>query len=266
MAKLTEFPEEGELVVGTVTKVQNFGAFIALEEYPGKEGFVHIREVASGWVKRIRDFVREQQRVVCKVHGVNSKKGHVDLSLKSVNDHQRRETIQRWKNEQKADKLLEMFAERIGKPVEEMSELVARPLLDVWENLYDAFTEAAEYGHQVFVDEKIEADWTEEFVAFAVENIQAQFIEVHGFVDVHTSAPDGVKTLQKALTAAEKSEFDDVVIKVTYKGAPLYRIDVQAPDFKIGEEQLKKAADRAIALMTKAGGSGTYRRELEEEK
>ncbi len=266
VAKLTEYPEEGELVVGTVTKVQNFGAFIALEEYPDKEGFVHIREVASGWVKRIRDFVREQQRVVCKVHGVNAKKGHIDLSLKSVNDHQRRETIQRWKNEQKADKLMEMFAERVGKPVEALQETIAKPLLEVWENLYDAFTEVAEYGADVFSEEGIEGDWAEEFAAFAAENIQAQYVEVHGFVDVHSTAPDGVKSIQEALKEAEKSEFDDVKIHVTYKGAPLYRIDVQAPDFKIAEEQLRKAADRAIAVSGKAGGAGDFHRELEEEK
>lgn len=266
MAKLTEFPEEGELVVGTVTKVQNFGAFITLEEYPGKEGFVHIREVASGWVKRIRDFVREQQRVVCKVHGVNSKKGHIDLSLKSVNDHQRRETIQRWKNEQKADKLLEMFAERIGMPVEQARDAIARPLLDVWENLYDAFTEVAEYGPDVLEEEKVTADWAPAFAEFAKENIQAQYVEVHGFVDVHTTTPDGVKQVQTALTEAEKSEFEDVKIRVTYKGAPLYRIDVQAPDFKIAEEQLRKAADRAIEVITGSGGAGAFHRELLEEK
>src|SRR5688572_32691078 len=81
VAKLNPFPEEGELVVGTVREVQNFGAFVTLEEYTGKEGFCHIREVAPGWVKRIRDYVREQQRVVCKVLGVDEKKGHVDLSI-----------------------------------------------------------------------------------------------------------------------------------------------------------------------------------------
>src|SRR5687767_3246284 len=37
MVKLNPFPEEGELVVGTVREVQNFGAFVTLEEYPGKE-------------------------------------------------------------------------------------------------------------------------------------------------------------------------------------------------------------------------------------
>src|SRR5919108_4900543 len=105
MVRGKEYPDEGELVVGTVRLVENFGAFVKLEEYPTKEGFLHIAEVSTGWVKRIRDHVREQARVVCKVLHVDPARGHVDLSLKKVNEHQKREKIQDWKNEQKSDKL-----------------------------------------------------------------------------------------------------------------------------------------------------------------
>lgn len=73
-----EYPEEGELVVGTVVKVQNFGAFVTLDEYPGREGFIHIAEIATGWVKRIRNHIKEKQKVVCKVMHVDTEK---DLSL-----------------------------------------------------------------------------------------------------------------------------------------------------------------------------------------
>src|ERR1051326_5459861 len=171
MAKLNPFPEEGELVVGTVREVQNFGAFVTLEEYPGKEGFCHIREVAPGWVKRIRDYVREQQRVVCKVQGVDTKKGHVDLSIKAVNDHQKRETIQAWKNEQKADKFLEILAEREKTAVPKIMETYGRKLIEVFGTMFQAFQEAAEYGAEAFAQEGLTGPWVAPFVAFAQENI-----------------------------------------------------------------------------------------------
>jgi translation initiation factor 2 subunit 1 len=263
MAKLNPFPEEGELVVGTVREVQNFGAFITLEEYKGKEGFCHIREVAPGWVKRIRDYVREQQRVVCKVQGVDAKKGHVDLSIKAVNDHQKRETIQAWKNEQKADKFIEILAQRDKTTVEALMASYGRALVETFGSLWQAFQEAAEYGEDVFKEEGIQGAWVPGFVAFAKENIQAQFVEIAGYVDVQTSAPDGVRHVAKALEAAEESEFDDVQIEVTYMGAPHYRVTVKAPDFKIAEDQLRQAADRAIASIRKAGGAGVFNREME---
>ncbi len=52
--KSQEWPDEGELIVGTVYKVLNYGAFAKLEEYQGKEAFIHISEVSSGWVKNIQ--------------------------------------------------------------------------------------------------------------------------------------------------------------------------------------------------------------------
>lgn len=266
MAKLNPFPEEGELVVGTVREVQNFGAMITLEEYAGKEGFCHIREVAPGWVKRIRDFVREQQRVVCKVQGVDAKKGHVDLSLKAVNEHQKRETIQAWKNEQKADNFLKILAEREKTTPEAILAAYGRKLIETFGTLYTAFQEAAEYGEEAFKQESITGAWIPGFIAFAKENIQASFVDITGFLDVQHHGADGVKQVTKALKAAEKGEFEDVTIEVAYMGAPHYRVTVKAPDFKIAETEMQKAAERAIAVIQKAGGAGLFQRELEAKK
>ena len=41
------WPEPGSLVVCTVTQVVDFGAFVSLDEYSGKQGLIHISEVAS---------------------------------------------------------------------------------------------------------------------------------------------------------------------------------------------------------------------------
>src|SRR5438552_414997 len=132
MVKRNPFPEEGELVVGTVKDVKGFGAFVNLDEYPGKEGFIHIAEVAAGWVKYVRDHVRENQKIVAKVLTVDTNRGHVDLSLKRVNDHQRRETIASWKNEQKADKLLEILGERLKKPAADLLKEFGMKLVETY--------------------------------------------------------------------------------------------------------------------------------------
>src|SRR5660397_242733 len=95
------WPEADDNVVCSVKRVTDFGAFVELDEYGNKEGLIHISDVASGWVKYIRDHVREGQKIVCKVMYVDTAKHHIDLSLKDVNEHQRREKIQQWKNEQK---------------------------------------------------------------------------------------------------------------------------------------------------------------------
>ena len=54
-------------VIGRVVEVKDFGATLNLLEFPDRKAFVHISEVASGWVKYIRDFIREGQMVVAKI-------------------------------------------------------------------------------------------------------------------------------------------------------------------------------------------------------
>lgn len=75
--------EIGSIVEGKVTEITRFGAFIALPD--GKSGMVHISEVASTFVKEIRDFLAENQEVRAKVISIN-KDGKIGLSIKRVNE------------------------------------------------------------------------------------------------------------------------------------------------------------------------------------
>lgn len=254
----SEFPEEGDLVVGTVKNVKNFGAFITLDEFDRKEGFIHISEVSSGWVKYIRDFVREGQKVVCKVLNVDASKGHVDLSLKRVNDHLKRQKIQEWKNEQKAEKLFELLANKIEKDIKTCYEEFGDELIDKYGYLYGAFEEAA-ISIDNLKDEGFEGDWLDPFAEVAKDNIVPPFVSIQGVLDISLPASDGITKISRALMAVEKEE-DDFSVVITYLGAPSYRVVVKAPDYKIAEDELKMAVDDVTANITKMKGTCQFNR------
>jgi len=72
----------GTIVEGVVTGITNFGAFV---ELPDKvTGLVHISEVADAYVKDVRDYLKEQDRVKVKVIHVDDK-GKIGLSIKQAN-------------------------------------------------------------------------------------------------------------------------------------------------------------------------------------
>lgn len=257
---LKDFPDKGELVIGTVIKAKGFGAFIQLEEYPDKEGFIHIKEVSSGWVKNIRNYTREKQRVVCQVLDIDPSKNHIDLSLKRVNDHQKREKIQQWKNEQKAKKLLEMVAERIGTPPEKFYDKVAADLTKKYGSLFRAFEEAVT-DPDVLKEDGFKGTWIPAFIETAEENIAIPYVKVKGFVNLFSPDKEGIKHIIGALKAAEKRQ-DSIEVTVKYNSAPLYCIEVQAPEYKIAEKELKEAAEKAIGYIEKMGGEGEFTREI----
>jgi translation initiation factor 2 subunit 1 len=260
------WPNPGELVVCTVTKVVDFGAFVQLDEYDNKEGLIHISEVASGWVKYIRDHVREGQKIVCKVLDVNPKRGHIDLSFKDVNEHQRRETIQLWKNDQKASKWLQFVAEDAKIPETEL-EAIKDKIRDSFGNLYAVFEDAAQDNMKLINKLGLAPNVVEALLKVAKDNVKIPSVDISGYVDLICPVSNGIDIIKKALKSAGAFEGEDgVLVEITYVGAPRYRIRVVAPDYKKAENILKHTAMEAIGQVKKHGGEGEFHRHMEEAK
>lgn len=258
MVTLKEYPEESDLVVVTVREVKNFGAFVTLNEYNDKEGFIHITEVASGWVKYIRDYLKESQVQVCKVLRVNPSKGHIDLSFKQVNEHQHRMKIQEWKNEQKAEKLFEILANKLKMEPEQAYKDFGYDLIDIFGTLYGAFEECT-INPLSLKEHDFEGPWTEPFIQLANDNISPPYISIDGFLEISCPTSEGIIPIKDALLEAGKVN-DDVEIEIQYVSAPKYRLQVQAMDYKVAEEAMRDAANRAIEYIKKHDGNGVFHR------
>ncbi|GAB3414447.1 translation initiation factor IF-2 subunit alpha [Haloparvum alkalitolerans] len=263
--KYSGWPETGELVVGEVDEITDFGVFVDLDEYEDKRGLCHISEVASGWIKNVRDHVREGQTVVAKVLDVDESSQQVDLSIKDVNEHQRKEKIQEWKNARKADNWMLLA---LGEDVDDdRYEAVANALLVEYESLYDAFEAAAIHGDEALEDIDIDDADAAAIVETARENVSVPYVNVTGYVDLTCAAPDGVDAIKDALEAAEGNGEvpEEIELTVAYVGSPEYRLKVQAPDYKTAEDQLEAAGQRAVEAIEAAGGEGEFHRERREE-
>ncbi len=78
---LTSDPEVGEIFLGTVKKVSDFGAFVEIK--PGIEGLVHISQLAAARVTRVEEVVGEGEDVLVKVIEVD-RTGRIKLSRKDA--------------------------------------------------------------------------------------------------------------------------------------------------------------------------------------
>ena len=79
--RLTSDVEIGAIYMGKVTKLMNFGAFV--EVLPGKEGLVHISQLAKERVAKVEDVVNVGDEIMVKVIEID-KQGRVNLSRKAV--------------------------------------------------------------------------------------------------------------------------------------------------------------------------------------
>jgi polyribonucleotide nucleotidyltransferase len=78
---LTKDVKVGETYLGTVTRLMNFGAFVAV--LPGKEGLVHISQLAPNRVESVEDVVKLGDQIMVKVTEIDGQ-GRINLSRKAV--------------------------------------------------------------------------------------------------------------------------------------------------------------------------------------
>jgi polyribonucleotide nucleotidyltransferase len=78
---LTREIEVGAIYTGKVTRLMNFGAFV--EVLPGKEGLVHISELAEHHVAKVEDVVKEGDEITVKVTEID-RLGRINLSRRAV--------------------------------------------------------------------------------------------------------------------------------------------------------------------------------------
>ncbi|AEH24093.1 translation initiation factor IF-2 subunit alpha [Pyrococcus yayanosii CH1] len=256
-----EFPEEGEFVVATVKRVHHYGAFLELDEYPGKEGFMHISEVASTWVKNIRDYLREGQKVVAKVIRVDPEKGHIDLSLRRVTQQQRKAKLQEFKRAQKAENLLKMAAGKLGKDFETAWREVWVPLEEEYGEVYAAFEEAAKEGIEVLKG-LIPDEWLPVLKEIVENYVEVPTVTIDAEFEITVPKPNGIEIIREALIKARDrvNKEKDIEVKFTYQGAPRYRIDITAPDYYKAEEVLEDIAEEILRVIKQAGGEATLLR------
>ena len=112
-------PEENEIVLCQVTKIFPNSVFVKLLEY-NDTGMIHISEVSPGRIRNLRDYVKVDKQIVCKVLRIDREKGHIDLSLRRVNSNQRKEKLDEIKAELKAESLIANLAKKLKTSTEKL--------------------------------------------------------------------------------------------------------------------------------------------------
>jgi len=78
---LTEEPEINEIYTGKVANIVEFGAFVTI--MPGRDGLVHISEIAEERVENVSDYFVEGEEVKVKVLEVD-RQGKIRLTMKGL--------------------------------------------------------------------------------------------------------------------------------------------------------------------------------------
>lgn len=254
--EVQELPEQGEIVLATITKIMDHGAYVTLDEYDGIQGFLHISEIAPGWIRSVNKFVREGDKKVLLVKKVNPERGDVDLSLKQVSNDQKKHKLKEVKKFEKGKTLLQGVQEKADLSDKEIEKL-EDTIYSKFDSVYDAFIEIGRNGISSIKDLKLNKK-----TATAIEEICSKIklpsVEIRGIMEITNNKSDGVEIIKKILVDAMKK---DSTIDITYLGAPKYRLSIKAEDFKTAEKSLKPIIEEIQKNMEKNSGEFKFSRE-----
>ena len=258
----TEWPEVGELVVATVLRVESYGAYVGLDEYENKEGLLHISEISSRWVRNIRNHVRPGQKVVLQVLRTDPSKGQVDLSLRRVTKDDKRKKIESWKKTRKAETLLTQAANELGIDVKKLYEEEASKIVDHYGSLYEGFALAAKNGESALTEVGVDPKIADVFTVIAKDKIVIKGVTIQGVFEATSMSDRGIDDIKDAFIGADDvAQENDAEINIYSLGAPKYRIEVTADDYKKAEYALDQLVKYTENEWTKIDGTLSFKRE-----
>ncbi|MEM1964997.1 MAG: S1 RNA-binding domain-containing protein [Candidatus Caldarchaeum sp.] len=247
---MSKAPELGELVVGRITDVRDYGAYVEVDEYPGYEGFVHVSEVSLKWVRNIREHLKEGQRNVFKVIRVNPQTLQVDLSMRRVSQKERIDKLLEVKKRAKVSKVLKVVEDAVGrKAVDNLLSTSSNPI-----QLYDLFEKVAmgEPAMTLFQGlSEAEADALRKAVE---QEIKVREFEVKVNVILRCDGPKGVEAIRKAAEKAEQVAGSGEHVEIRTVGAPVYSLHVKASSKERASELVSQVLQACKAVMESYGG------------
>jgi len=248
-------PEEGEIVLCTVKKILYHSVFATIDEYETLEGMLHISEVSPGRIRNIRDYVKEGKQIVCKILRIDKEKGHIDLSLRRVNNSQKINKLKEHKLEQKAEKILELVGKELGKDLNQMYKEVGYKLIEEYGSLNTSF-ENFSLDLELINNLKLTKKFSETLRRVIEEKIKSPEVKVKETIEITSDKPNGIEIIRKILTKLQKGE-----IKISYIGSPKYKVSIKASDYKTAEGLIQQLNEDAEKMAEEQGVVVNFSRE-----
>lgn len=258
ISETKKLPDLGEIVIVTVKEVTGHGAYVTLDEYDNLTAFLHISEIATGWIRNIERYVKAKQKTVLKVIRVNPTRSEVDLSLKQVTGEEKKAKVMEVKKDEKGANFMDVIKTNLGYDQSSIKEIEEK-ISQKYDFIYDAFEAVAIKGPEVLSTLDLKPEVIEA-IELESKKIQIPHIEVRAVLDITVRKGDGIDIIKNILGSVDGSK-NNSKIDITYIGAPKYRITVTAENFKIAEKALNHAIEKIKTNIEKNAGTFKFTRE-----
>lgn len=214
--------EVGDIVMCSVERISGTVVFVKIPFGDREiEGSIITSEIVPGRIRNLREYVVPKKRIVCKVLRITPQ-GNVELSLRRVTQKERKEIIEKDKQEKSYINILKVV---LGDRAEEIIDKIKKK-----EKIYDFIQEAKE--NPKILENLIGKD-SEKILEILKSQKQRRFT-IKKEISLTTTKPDGIESIKEILMNVKDAE-------IKYISAGRYSIKTESVNAKTADHKLKEA-------------------------
>ncbi len=213
---------------------------------------IHVSEVAGKWIRDIRKFVKQNKQYAAKVLRVDERKGHINLSLKRLSKKEKERKLRDFKQEERAEKMLESIAKILKISLDKAYEKIGYDLQEKFGDMFKAFELGFE-SPDPLIRRGIPKKYAMLIHKVAKETIQKKQVKIKAELNLKFYTSDGIERVKEILTdLTDKYKFD-----VKYISAPRYSVEITSDNPKLAEKKLREELREAISNIK--GGEASFK-------
>jgi len=241
-------PDEGDFVVVTISDVDKNSAYAELDEYENTSGLIHISEASRSWVEDLTREIDEGEKTVAQV--IDTEDGSVTLSLKRVNENNKRDAMSRWNKEQKVDRFVEDFSLEMSD--EDIMEEVIFPMQENLGSSFRGFEIST--ADQDRLEEFLDEETAKEVQRVAKKNIDLRQEKFEGEIELEFNSENGVEKIKKCFESIGEG------VEVKYVSAPEYSMTSWGRTQELAKKRMDEAVDGVRSKAEELGGRFEFSR------
>lgn len=213
--------KEDDVVLCTVTKIEQSGVFVSIDEY-GTEGHIILAEISPGRIRNLREFVSVGKKIVCKI--LRNKDNSLELSLRRVSAKERDTILEHYKKER-------IFASILKSVVNEKAPEIILKI------------KSKEDISQIIESLKSNPDILKKYLSSK---------ELEKLKEILSQKKESDKEVQKKISLKSDKENGIDLIKetlntkeadISYLGSSNFLIKVKSKEYKVANSQLDKVIE-----------------------
>ena len=216
--------EVGDLVLCIVDRIVGTVVFVRIDQ--DREGSIVMSEIAPGRIRNLRDYVVPKKKIVCKVLRI-SLQGNIELSLRRVNQKEKKEVMEQDKQEKSYISILKSV---LGNKTEEAVVEISKQ-----GKLYSFFEDAKINSETI---ERIIGKENSKKILDILKTQKKKKTVLKKEINITTIKSNGVSLIKKILEMFKG-------INIKYVSAGKYSLELESEDIKSADKKVRDLIDSA---------------------